>query len=122
DAEVTRIAPLPNLDGHVLQGDALLDPLTMAGSLGGRAFRGTAAEVRRLAVARRAHFRLTGAAKRSSQVELQRAETALARGLLDDGCGALGLPIAELLNAGRNRDLFGRRRGLDLEQRLRLSS
>jgi hypothetical protein len=122
DAEVTRIAPLPNLDGHVLQGDALLDPLTMAGSLGGRAFRGNAAEVRRLAVARRAHFRLTGAEKRSSQAELQRAETALARRLLDDGCRALGLAIAELLNAGRNRDLFGRRRGLDLEQRLRLSS
>ena len=122
DAEVTRIAPLPNLDGHVLQGDALLDPLTMAGSLGGRAFRGNAAEVRRLAVARRAHFRLTGAEKRSSQAELQRAETALARRLLDDGCDALGLAIAELLITGRNRDLFGRRRGLDPEQWLRLSS
>jgi Eco57I restriction-modification methylase len=122
DDEVTRIAPLPNLDGHVLQGDALLDPLTMAGSLGGRAFRGNAAEVRRLAVARRTHFRLTGAEKRSSLTELNRAETALARRLLDDGCAALEVPIAELLNVGRNRDLFGRRRGLDLEHRVRLAS
>jgi len=56
EAEVTSIAPLPNLDGHVLQGDALLDPLMMAASLGGRAFRGSAAEVRTLAAARRATF------------------------------------------------------------------
>ena len=119
-ADVTRVAPLPNLDGHVLQGDALLDPLTMAASLGGRAFRGNAAEVRRLAVARRTHFHLAGAVKRAAQVELGRAETALARKLLDDGCATLESAIAELLNAGRTRDLFGRRRGLDLEQRLRL--
>jgi len=121
DAEVTRVAPLPNLDGHVLQGDALLDPLTMAASLGGRAFRGNTAEVRRLAAARRMHFRLTGANKRSAEVELRRAETALARGLLDDGCAALEMAIAELLDAGRNRDLFGRRCGLDAEHRLRLA-
>ena len=120
-ADVTRIAPLPNLDGHVLQGDALLDPLMMAASLGGRAFRGSAAEVRRLAAARRTHFRLAGAEKRSAQAELSRAETALARRLLDDGCATLEAAIAELLNAARNRDLFGRRRGLDLEQRLRLA-
>jgi hypothetical protein len=119
--EVTGIAPLPNLDGHVLQGDALLDPLMMAASLGGRAFRGNAAEVRRLATARRTHFLLAGAEKRPAQAELSRAETALARRLLDDGCAALESAIAELLNAGRNRDLFGRRRGLDREQRLRLT-
>jgi hypothetical protein len=92
----------------------------MAASLGGRAFRGNAAEVRRLAAARRTHFRLAGAAKRAAQAELSRAESALARRLLDDGCATLESAIAELLNAGRNRDLFGRRRGLDVEQRLRL--
>lgn len=118
--DVTRIAPLPNLDGHVLQGDALLDPLMMAASLGGRAFRGTAAEIRRLAAARRTHFRLAGPAKRAAQAELSRAETMLARRLLDEGRATLESAITELLNAGRNRDLFGRRRGLDLEQRLRL--
>jgi len=52
---------------------------------------------------------------------LSRAETALARRLLDDGSATLESAIAELLNAGRNRDLFGRRRGLDLAQRLRLA-
>ncbi len=119
--EVSRIAPLPNLDGHVLQGDALLDPLMMAASLGARAFRGHAAEVRRLATARRTHFFLAGAQKRAAQAELSRAETALARRLLDDGCAALESAIAELLTAGRNRDLFGRTRGLDHEQGLRLA-
>src|SRR5438034_11625827 len=29
------ISPLPNLDGHVRQGDALIDPLTLARALGG---------------------------------------------------------------------------------------
>jgi len=120
-AEVTRIAPLPNLDGHVLQGDALLDPLMMAASLGGRAFRGSTVEVRTLAAARRSHFFLSGAEKRSAQAELSRAETALARRLLDDGCETLESAIAELLTAGRNRDLFGRTRGLDLDQRVRLT-
>src|SRR5258705_2602914 len=35
--DLGAVAPLPNLDGHVRQGDALLDPLALAGSLGGRA-------------------------------------------------------------------------------------
>src|SRR5206468_1207266 len=30
ETDLTRIAPLPNLDGHVRQGDALLDPLAPA--------------------------------------------------------------------------------------------
>ncbi|HEV8382730.1 MAG TPA: hypothetical protein VGQ29_14170 [Gemmatimonadales bacterium] len=114
------VAPLPNLDGHVLQGDALLDPLMLAASLGGRAFRGGSAEVRRLADARRRHFSLAGREKRRAEAELRRAETTLARQLLDDGCASLESAIAELLSAARNRDLFGRRRGLDLEQRQRL--
>src|SRR5256886_6525021 len=37
DRELTRIAPLPNLDGHVRQGDALVDPLTLARAVRGRA-------------------------------------------------------------------------------------
>src|SRR3989449_3640825 len=120
-ADMTLIAPLPNLDGHVLQGDALLDPLMLAASLGGRAFRGSSAEVRRLAVARRTHFFLAGAEKRAAQTELRRSETALARTLLDDGRAALESAIAELLSTARNRDLLGRTRGLNPEQRGRLA-
>ncbi len=116
-----EITPLPNLDGHVLQGDALLDPLMLAASLGGRAFRGGTTEVRRLAEARQRHFRLAGPEKRAAQRELSRAEAALARQLLDDGCGSVESAIEELLSAARNRDLFGRTRGLDQDQRLRLT-
>src|SRR3989449_2194708 len=29
ETDLARIAPLPNLDGHVRQGDALIDPLTL---------------------------------------------------------------------------------------------
>ena len=119
--DLAHVAPLPNLDGHVLQGDALLDPLMLAASLGGRAFRGGTGEVRRLADARQRHFLLTGPKKRAAEAELGRAEAALARKLLDDGCAALEAAIAELLGAARNRDLFGRRRGLDLDQRQRLA-
>ena len=121
DHDPADIAPLPNLDGHVLQGDALLDPLMLAASLGGRAFRGGTAEVRRLAEARHRHFRLAGPEKRAAQRELSRAEAALARRLLDDGCASVEVAIDELLSAGRNRDLFGRRRGLDQGQRSRLA-
>ncbi len=119
--DLSGIAPLPNLDGHVLQGDALLDPLMLAASLGGRAFRGGTGEVRRLADARQRHFLLAGPEKRAAQVELGRAEAALARKLLDDGATALEAAIAELLGMARNRDLFGRRRALDREQRQRLA-
>jgi len=119
-ADLASIAPLPNLNGHVRQGDALLDPLMLAASLGGRAIRAGAAAARRLAAARRTHFLLTGSEKRAAQEELNRSEAALARSLLDEGRAALETAIAELLGDARNRDLFGRRRGLEQQQRLRL--
>ena len=119
--DFAAIAPLPNLDGHVRQGDALLDPLALAGSLGGRAIRGGAAEVRRLATARHRLFNLSGPTKRAAQNELARAEATLARQLLGDGIAALESAIRDLLSAGRDRDLFGRRRGLSPDQRQRLS-
>src|SRR5262249_25090507 len=85
ESDPSRVAPLPNLDGHVLQGDALLDPVMLAASLGGRAFRGGVAEVRRLAAARHTHFLLAGPEKRAAQAELVRAGAVLARRLLDAG-------------------------------------
>ncbi|MFN2570630.1 MAG: Eco57I restriction-modification methylase domain-containing protein, partial [Gemmatimonadales bacterium] len=115
------IAPLPNLDGHVRQGDSLIDPLMMAASLGGNALRSGGAETRRLATARRALFSLTGPAKRGAQSELSRAEAALAAALLEEGHASLESAIAELLSIARNRDLFGRKTTLTADQRLRLA-
>ncbi|HTI04375.1 MAG TPA: hypothetical protein VL549_03605 [Gemmatimonadales bacterium] len=119
--DMRSIAPLPNFDGHVLQGDALLDPLMLAMSLGGAAVRGGSLEARRLAGARRALFQLAGPEKRAAQAELRHAEARLAEQLIGDGCAALERAIRELLETARNRDLFGRRRSLDLEQRARLA-
>ena len=119
--DLESIAPLPNFDGHVLQGDALLDPLMLAASLGGRAVRSGSVEARRLASARRALFQLTGPEKRAAQGELRRAEARLAEQLIADGGAALERAIRELLETARNRDLFGRRKGFDVEQRSRFA-
>lgn len=120
--DLNRITPLPNLDGHVRQGDALLDPLALARVLGGGrpALTGGAMELNRLSTARRALFSLTGAAKRQAGTELARAEAAIARTLFEAAVGVLDSRIAELLASGRDLDLFGRRRGLDATQRVTL--
>ena len=122
-ADIRAVAPLPNLDGHVRQGDALLDPLTLAASLGrgAHAIRAGGPEVRRLAAARRALFDLTGPAKRAAHVELGRAEAALARGLFDQAASALEEAIRELMAAAKDRDLFGRRHGVTPAHRAWLS-
>jgi hypothetical protein len=119
--DLGAVAPLPNLDGHVRQGDALLDPLTLAGSLGGRGIRVGGPEVRRLAAARRTLFDLAGPAKRAAQAELGRAETSLARRLLAQAASGLEEAISELMVAAKDRDLFGRRRGLAPAERAWLS-
>ncbi|HEY6854218.1 MAG TPA: N-6 DNA methylase, partial [Gemmatimonadales bacterium] len=113
-AALAHVAPLPNLDGHIRAGDALLDPLTVAATLGGgRALIGTRAEVRRLGAARRRLFHLAGPAKRTADIELRRAEAALARDLLQRAVTQLEAEIARLVARGKDRDLFGGRRGLD---------
>ena len=118
--DFTSIAPLPNLDGHVRQGDALLDPLTLAVALGRRAIRANATECRPLAAARQRLFELAGPEKRRAQADLHHAEASLAQRLLSEGSEMLETAIRELLSIGRDRDLFGRRRGLSAEQRARL--
>jgi len=119
--DLGAVAPLPNLDGHILQGDALLDPLALAASLGGRGIRVGGPEVRRLAGARRILFDLAGPAKRAAQAELVRAEAALARELFAQAAAGLEQAIAEVLAAAKDRDLFGRRRGLGPAERVWLS-
>ncbi len=117
--DLARIAPLPNLDGHVRQGDALLDPLTLAHALGSGAAATAvpSAEVERLTTARRALFSLAGPAKRQALGELAGAEGALARRLFAAAVAALERRAAELVAAGKDRDLFGTRRGLRPDER-----
>src|SRR5213078_2693134 len=122
-ADLARIAPLPNLDGHVRQGDALIDPLTLARALGGAtAPIAPCGEVERLTSARRALFSLAGPAKQQALRELAGAEGALALRLFTAAVAALERRAAELVAAGKDRDLFGRRRGLRPDERALLRS
>jgi hypothetical protein len=119
--DLTRVAPLPNLDGHVRQGDALLDPLTLATTLtGGAALVGARAGVARLTLARQTLFDRTGTAKRAALGELGGAAADLARDLVERACARLDDEIHELLASAREPDLFGSIRGMDAEARLRL--
>jgi len=115
------VAPLPNLDGRVRQGDALLDPVALARSLTGPAEWGaTREEIARLARARRSVFASPGPAKREPLKELRLAEADLARRLLREALGRIERAIAELVRAGRSPDLFGRAAGLPADARQRL--
>jgi hypothetical protein len=121
-ADLAAVVPLPNLDGHVRQGDALLDPYTVAASLAGRdALIGVRREITRAAEARRAIFALAGPAKRGAAAALARAEAELAGVLLASAKTGVEAAIAELLSMAKDHDLFGRRRGLSVEERRRLS-
>jgi hypothetical protein len=119
--DLARVSPLPNLDGHVRQGDALLDPLTLAATLtGGSALVGSRAEVERLGVARNALFDRRGAAKRAALGEMSGAAADLARHLAEEASSRLDRDIHELLASAREVDLFGAIRGCDADARLRL--
>jgi hypothetical protein len=119
--DLARVAPLPNLDGHVRQGDALLDPLTLATTLtGGSALVGGRAEVERLGLARQALFDRTGIAKRAALGELGKAAAELARDLVARASSRLDDQIHELLASAREADLFGGIRGFDADARARL--
>src|SRR5207253_2108488 len=70
ETDLTRIAPLPNLDGHVRQGDALLDPLALAPVLGGGPGpTGGTVHRERLGGARRAVRSMTGPPERRGHGE-----------------------------------------------------
>jgi len=111
------VAPLPNLDGHLRQGDALLDPYTVAVCLAGPRAPPLRSEAARLTHHRRQVFAMSGAAKREATRSLARAEHDLARTLYGQALEALEARIREIGSAARCRDLFGRRQGLDAMQR-----
>lgn len=120
-AAADRIAPLPNLDGHVRQGDSLLDPLTLAATVaGGPALIGDPSEVERLRAARQTLFGLAGPAKRAALADLVDAAARLSSALLERATSRLDGEIEDLLRAAQSPDLFGRRRGLDPMARARL--
>lgn len=121
-ADAAGVAPLPNLDGHLRQGDALLDPYTIAASLAGRPAPPGVAARQAAALSRRRHdlFSLSGSAKQWAARRLVRAEIDLAQTLYGSALAALEARARELLRAARTPDLFGRRQGLGVPQRAEL--
>jgi hypothetical protein len=117
--DVTAVAPLPNLDGHLRQGDALLDPYAVAATLVGQRPGAGAAARQTTTLAQRRHdlFALTGSAKRSALRQLAGAEADLGRTLYSVALEGLERRVRELLLTAKNRDLFGRRLGLNADQR-----
>ncbi len=120
-ADPDAVAPLPNLDGQIRQGDALLDPLSAAAALSGSPLDAPeSAELRRIDAARRALFDATGPAKRAHATSLARLEAAAMERLGAAAVARLDAAITELVRAGQSPDLFGRRAGLDAGGRTRL--
>ncbi len=109
--DAQAVAPLPNLDGQLRCGDALVDPYSVAAALARtRAMHGL--DTRQLAEHRRQLFSLSGQAKRRAARDLADAEIAIACTLYERATAGLDNRIGELILAGRSLDLFGRRSGL----------
>ena len=116
EADVARVAPLPNLNGVIRQGDTLLDPIGAARALGVRASTVASAPV---AAARRAVFAARGPARAGALSALRAAELDAARDCVTAAIMQVRAILHDLLAAARGRDLFGRRSGLSAAQQLR---
>jgi methylase of polypeptide subunit release factors len=101
ETDPLRISPLPNLDRHIRVGDAL----------GGDAFKDTsiAPGGARIARLRSRYARASGARKRTLERELDRAERAHARAVVDASIARCAASRRALLGTWRGRDLFGHR-------------
>jgi hypothetical protein len=112
------VMPLPNLDGLIRQGDSLFDPLGTSKMLAAPSAEsaGLVAHLRRHLVT------ATGTEKRDLLRELKRAEVRATGESLSTAQERVARDVEECLEAARARDLFGHRRGLNSELRVRLSN
>jgi hypothetical protein len=114
---ITKVVPLPNLDGVVRQGDSLLDPLSAAQMLnpasvvvGGRAAFSVSS-------ARRALFDARGSALATSLRSLRAAETLMAHRVIEQALDTTVQATKDLASVALSNDLFGKRTGLSTAQR-----
>lgn len=113
-AAPSNVAPLPNLDGVVRQGDSLLDPVTVAtAGAGATVACGVRHQVARVAENRLALFGSIGPAKRRATAALRRSELHLAREVLTGALARVERDIAALLSHARRPTLFETGAGLD---------
>jgi hypothetical protein len=110
------VAPLPNLDGVVRQGDSLIDPAWFLAGLGGRPVR----EGPELAGLRQAFVAASGSEKRECARRLRQGEAKVFAESLTRAEENVERQVAELLASARSRTLFGDSRGLDREIREQL--
>ena len=113
--DAMQVAPLPNLDAIVRQGDSLWDRYGARMNPHGR----RAGEVSR---ARHQLLMSTGPSKRQALKALRLAEESAAFGSLTDALAATEATIREWLEQGRSRTLFGERRGLSRQEQAALTA
>lgn len=119
--DIRGVAPLPNLDGIIRQGDSLLDPIGAVARLQDGAFPPSCREaVATVRAARWALFDRRGAARRDCLRELRDAEGKLAARVIESAERRSHDALAELTTLARAPDLFGRRSGLNRSQRTRV--
>lgn len=116
ETDVTRVAPLPNLNGVVRQGDTLLDPIGALRALGTPA---ASADTARVAAARRAVFAARGPERTQALATLRHTELAAARDRVKAASAQVRAALRDLVAAARGRDLFGCRTGLPPSARAR---
>ncbi len=110
------VAPLPNLDALIRQGDSLIDPAF------GLPLRPTdPARARALAELRGEVVRSSGPAKRQAVAALIGAERDIAGTALRGAVASADATILEVLDLARSPTLFGGRHGLDRAARTRLA-
>jgi hypothetical protein len=116
-ADPSKVLPLPNLDRHILVGDALDSDLAPPG-----ARRLASTDDPSLERTRERYARATGVRKRTLGGVLTRAERARANRLLGDALAIAAHRRHELLVMLRSRDLFGERAEGSRQARSRLVS
>ncbi|KPJ96660.1 MAG: hypothetical protein AMS18_00570 [Gemmatimonas sp. SG8_17] len=120
--EIRRVAPLPNLDGVVRQGDTLLDPLGAARRFIHGIGNAWNDATRSVGTARRSLFDSGGAAQRQDLRRLRRTEIAVARCVLRQAISSVQYAIEDLTAILSGRDLFGDPSGLTRAQADRLKA
>jgi hypothetical protein len=111
-----KVAPLPNLDCLIRQGDSLFDPVGLTQGTTPR----NRALVAEMSALRRAVVPATGAEKRLLVRKLHRIEARVLGDTIEAAEEDTELGLRECLDQARGLDLFGQRRGLDRELRNRM--
>ena len=103
DARLDEVAPLPNLDQNLRQGDSLLSPLDLVRSRQGA----VTTRIQAVAERRLRYFASTGREKAALARAIRVDESALALEAADAGIASLTARLADAAAPGR--DLFGQR-------------